>query len=415
MLLALARLRESHNFTLYGIHIEHGIRPAEESRGDAEAVGAICRKLGVPCRVVSIPPGLVAETAKSSGLGIEAAARHYRHRAWRHEARRIKAAAVLVAHTADDALETALMRVLRGSGPAGLAALPAGRGLIRRPLLHLSRADVLHYLAERGVPYRIDSTNQDNQYLRNRVRNRLIPHLDALFPHWKKGVTAMAETQSLTAAFLAGEAKQRVVWEPGTAEATLRTCAETFFAQPDIIREEALFQGIDAFKVDAPVRRSSLRLFVRGGSAPQSLDLGFCRISVNGPHVVIAPGKNEISEAGFSLLIKEPGIYRLDGDVVSGWVLEVRSPGKDLRGNGGFYATLPLVLRPGFNGDGIILKGKKEKAGRRFSLAAVDCRGLAAFIGAGPDGTIQALCREDGVSADSSFFVAASCKRGWRR
>lgn len=452
MLLALVRLRETWNFTLYGIHIEHGIRPAEESRGDAAAVQALCRELGVSCRVVSIPPGLIAETAKRSGLGIEAAARQYRHRAWRHEARRIKAATVLVAHTRDDALETALMRVLRGSGPAGLAALPAEKGLVSRPLLHLGRADVLRYLEERGVPYRTDSTNQDNQYLRNRVRNRLIPLLDELFPHWKKGLAAMAETQGLTAAFLADEGRRRVVWEqvPGTAKGAggiaLRTGAETFFAQSGIIREEALFRGIDTFKVmlnsaggdgpaeEVPVRRSSLRLFATAGVG--NLDLGFCRIGVKGPHIVIVSGKNQVGEAGFSLLIKEPGIYKLERDLVSGFSLEVRalnpgisevSPGKELGFGGirGFYAALPLVLRPGFNGDFIIVKDKKDKSDRRLSLAdvrgrrefsidcgavsaAVDCRGVAAFIGAGPDGTIQVLCREAGDSGDPSFFMAVS-------
>ncbi|GHT58707.1 hypothetical protein FACS1894109_13370 [Spirochaetia bacterium] len=453
MLISLARIRETRNFTLHCIHIEHGIRPMDESRGDAEAVRSLCRELDVPCKVVSIPPGLVAETAKRSGLGIEAAARQYRHRAWQHEARRIKAAAVLVAHTSDDALETALMRVLRGSGPAGLAALPLVRGLIRRPLLHLGRADVLRYLEERGVPYRIDSTNQDNQYLRNRIRNRLIPLLEELFPYWKKGVTAMAETQSLTAVFLTGEARQRVVWEPLPEQPTaLQTDAETFFAQPDIIREEALFQGIDAFKVllketgrrdienaddrfagNAPVKRSSLRLFAAAGEAPQSvplvLDLGFCRISIKGPNIVIEPGKNEVWEAGFSLLIKEQGIYKLENDIVSGFSLEVRpfkvresaalSAGKE-RANG-FYAALPLVLRPAFNDDFIILKtgqrlsladvrGRTEFRNTVAIYAAADCRGVTAFIGAGPDRTIRVLCREDKPFGASSFFVALSQK-----
>jgi tRNA(Ile)-lysidine synthase len=415
-------------------------------------------------------------------LGIEAAARHYRHRAWRREARCIGAAAVLVAHTRDDALETALMRVLRGSGPAGLAAMPPVRGLIRRPLLRLGRADVLRYLEERHIPYRTDSTNQDNQYLRNRVRNQLIPLLDELFPHWKKGVAAMAVTQSLTAAFLAAEAERRVVWEwiSGTANevfpgrTALRTNAETFFAQPGIIREEALFRGIDLIKSiqkdseggnqrggdigdgpteDTPIRRSSLRLFPGGeprpmvsaansaeGGAPQAippaLDLGFCRISVKGSYIVIGPGKNQVQEAGFSLLIKEPGVYKLDQGLVSGFSLEAQalagfSAGKEpVRG---FYAALPFVLRPGFSGDFIICKDKKDKAARRVSLAdargktefrhgaaisaAVDCRGVAAFIGAGSDGMIRVLCREDesdvpfgnnGDAGGPSFFVAVS-------
>jgi tRNA(Ile)-lysidine synthase len=368
--------------------------------------------------------------------------------------------------------------------------MPAVRGLIRRPLLNLGRADVLRYLKEQGVPYRTDSTNQDNQYLRNRLRNRLIPLLDELFPHWKKGVAAMAEIQSRTAAFLAGEAGRRVVWERVPAQGTdevspdtarkesiaaegewtgtdaagvaLRTNGGNFFAQPDIIREEALFQGIDLFKIslkdsgggdgglwregdglrssegdilpeDTPVRRSSLRLFSRNGTAPSSappmppfvplispaLDLGFCRISVKGASVIIGPGRNPVGEAGFSLLIKEPGIYKLNR-----LSLEVRSLGAfdaEKEPLKGFYAALPLILRPGFKGDVII-----DRTGRRVSFtdvrgraefqncaavsAAVDERGAAAFIGAGPDGTIRVLCRDEsaGSSGGPSFFVALS-------
>jgi hypothetical protein len=128
-------------------------------------------------------------------------------------------------------------------------------------------------------------------------------------------------------------------------------------------------------------------------------------------------------------LIKEPGVYKLEGVLVSGFSLDVGSfralnPLKEPVK--GFYAVLPLVLRPGLNGDFIIVKDKKDKTGRRLSLAgvrgrtdfrncaaisaAVDCRGVAAFIGVGPDGTIQMLYREDEPSGDPSFFVAVSHK-----
>jgi hypothetical protein len=134
-------------------------------------------------------------------------------------------------------------------------------------------------------------------------------------------------------------------------------------------------------------------------------------------------------------LIKEPGVYKLDQGLVSGFSLEVQSPRAfnlinefDSRGKKGFYAALPLVLRPGFNDDCII-----DKTGRRLSFAgvrgraefrniaapsaAVDCRGVAAFIGAGPGGMIQVLCRGAGVSLGNngdaggpSFFVVVSHK-----
>ncbi|MDR0710170.1 MAG: tRNA lysidine(34) synthetase TilS, partial [Spirochaetaceae bacterium] len=166
MLAALAVFAGERGLALRCFHVEHGIRPAEESLGDAAGVRELCRELGVPCKAAHIPPGKIAGTAAKRGIGLEAAARFYRHALWNLEARRIGAARVLVAHTRDDLLETVLMRVLRGSGPAGLAAMKRDNGRILRPLLSLDRSQVLDYLAGRGIPFRTDSTNADPSFLR---------------------------------------------------------------------------------------------------------------------------------------------------------------------------------------------------------------------------------------------------------
>jgi tRNA(Ile)-lysidine synthase len=192
----------------------------------------------------------------------------YRRRAWFRLAKEYAVSGngsvrILVAHTSNDALETVLMRVLRGAGPCGLAVMPTNRGRIMRPLLNLSRGDVLDYLAEKHVSWREDSTNTDTKYLRNRIRHRLIPLLNELFPQWRSGLASLAQTQSLVADFIADEAKRRVHWElkatdmnsavNGDSDAGNRnkipspysTDAGIFFAQPAIVREEALFHGID--------------------------------------------------------------------------------------------------------------------------------------------------------------------------
>ncbi|MDR0568401.1 MAG: tRNA lysidine(34) synthetase TilS [Spirochaetaceae bacterium] len=239
----LSALAHTGRYALRCLHVDHGIRDEAERQGDARAVADLCGSLGVPCRVIAIPPGKVAETAETEGIGIEAAARLFRREAWNQEARRVGAERILVAHTRDDLLETALMRILRGAGPAGLAALPKSRGLILRPLLSLSRSDVLAYLKAKNIPYRTDSTNEDIRYLRNRIRRKLVPYLDEFFPYWRKPVLAMAETQRLTADFLESEVQRRVVWE--RTGAFLGTSAENFFSQPEIIREESLFRAAD--------------------------------------------------------------------------------------------------------------------------------------------------------------------------
>ena len=198
------------------------------------------------------------------------------------------------------------MRILRGAGPAGLAAMPVNRGRILRPLLSMNRTDVLNYLAEKNIPWREDATNTEEIFLRNKIRRRLIPLLDECFPSWKKGLTGMAETQSLAAAYISEEAQKLIVWEHETDGFV--TSAERFFAQPQILREEALFQGVNLLISRSP-KRSVIRQFCSG--AVNAVDLGRVRVRQEGGKVLLTPVRKDFSESGFSLLIKEAGLYTL--------------------------------------------------------------------------------------------------------
>ncbi|MDR3020321.1 MAG: tRNA lysidine(34) synthetase TilS, partial [Treponema sp.] len=227
---------------LFCLHVDHGLRSQEETSGDAALVRDFCERHGVRFGIEAIPPGKIEAFARRKKTGIEAAARYYRHRAFSREAARLGGnTLILIAHTKDDMLETALMRVLRGAGSAGLAAMPSKKGRIVRPLLSMSRSDVISYLKEKNISWRDDSTNADDIFLRNKIRNRLIPLLDEHFPTWKKGVKNMAETQSLAAALISAQAQDSVIWE--CQGNTLVTCSNSFFALPQIVREEALYQG----------------------------------------------------------------------------------------------------------------------------------------------------------------------------
>ncbi|MDR2178523.1 MAG: tRNA lysidine(34) synthetase TilS [Treponema sp.] len=418
MLAALSRLREAGGFALRVAHVEHGIRPAGESRGDARAVKALCAGLGLPCRVLIIPRGAVARYALRRGTGIEAAARRFRYRLLREEAARHGAGAIVTAHTGDDALELCLMRILRGSGPAGLRRMPfrreffesrrdfrestarPGRLVLLRPLLAFSRADVEAYLMTRGISWRDDATNADERFLRNRIRHSLAPLLNEKFPGWKRGLEALGATQALAADFIEAEARRRLVWSwtdprrpetssgrgegfPGGGDFSsggeLRCPAERFWGEAPILREEALFQGIGMFTSRnggraIAVKRRNLRRFAAGELA--NLDIGPCVIAVKGTppsgYIVIFQRKPAV-EAGFSLLIKEPGLYKLGygcnfKSTIGGTaLLRVSGRGEFLSGRGageqrGFFALLPFVLRPARNGDVI------PDAGKRFTL-----------------------------------------------
>jgi tRNA(Ile)-lysidine synthase len=394
MLVALASLASSstpHSPHLYCLHVEHGIRPPQESKGDAEYVKGLCKKLDVPCRVVSVPSGRIARVARQKGIGIEAAARQYRMRALNREARRLEASGdtvrVLTAHTRDDFLETVLMRIFRGAGPAGLAAIPKSRGRFLRPLFHLSRGDVIAYLRKKNIPWREDSTNKDAHFLRNKIRLQLVPALNEMFPclpadGWQSALSALAETQSLAADFIKEEAERRVSWQALNSDA-LYTPAEAFFSQPPIIREEALFQGADRLLAKksqdgAPLKRANVRRFCSGEQ--KASDLGKLSVRRTSVHcvegrLILEKAKTRPSERGFALFIKGPGSYKLKSVSV-----EVKPGIREGEGNC-FFTQVPIVFRPAYKGDFLVRDGKKIKAPRPQGLiSAVSPQGIAAFI-----------------------------------
>src|SRR3989454_8774460 len=150
-------------------HADHGI---QEASGDVgKWVGGLAARYGVPFELGELNLGPDAT---------ETTARRARY-AWLTQVQRRHAARYLVtAHHADDQVETILLRVLKGSGPAGLAGMPArGRGGIVRPLLPFSRAELAAYVTERGLVFHDDPANRDPRHLRSWLRVTLLPQLAA--------------------------------------------------------------------------------------------------------------------------------------------------------------------------------------------------------------------------------------------
>ena len=153
-------------------HLNHRLRGSESDR-DAAFVAATARGLGLECFVAE------ARVGHSQRGNLEALAREARYGFLGSVATRWRADAIALGHTRDDQAETVLLRLARGAGTASLAAMRPRRadGVIR-PLLGVSRAAAGSYLSRRGWPSVRDRSNEDESYLRNRVRRRVLPFLD---------------------------------------------------------------------------------------------------------------------------------------------------------------------------------------------------------------------------------------------
>ena len=174
LLLALADLRED-GYDLVCAHVNHHLR-GTESDGDEAFVRELCERLQIPLRVVD---GSL-EATRIRERGIEAAAREVRYRRLAELRLEEKARFVATAHQKNDQAETVLMRLLTGTGISGLRGIHPVRddGFIR-PLLGVTRAEIEAFLRERNVAARIDRSNEDPRFLRNRIR-ALLRELDGI-------------------------------------------------------------------------------------------------------------------------------------------------------------------------------------------------------------------------------------------
>ena len=175
---ALLRVLLEAGYPCVAAHCNFHLR-GEESDRDETFVRRLCDSLKVPLHVTHFDTATYAE---EKGISIEMAARELRY-AWFEEVRRQENARVIaVAHHRDDAVETFLLNLVRGTGINGLKGMMAVNGAVVRPLLGVSREEILDYLQHLAQDYVTDSTNLADEYTRNKLRLNVIPQLEEINP-----------------------------------------------------------------------------------------------------------------------------------------------------------------------------------------------------------------------------------------
>lgn len=175
---ALLRVLLELGYSVEAAHCNFHLR-GSESFSDEEFAKALCGRLGVPFHVIHFDTRDYAELHHES---IEMAARELRYAYFAQLKRDIEADGICVAHHRDDNVETVLINLLRGTGIRGLNGMRPRNGDILRPLLCVSRKDVLDYLRSRNQPYVVDSSNLKDDVIRNKIRLRILPMLAEINP-----------------------------------------------------------------------------------------------------------------------------------------------------------------------------------------------------------------------------------------
>ncbi|CAN5681172.1 hypothetical protein BH23GEM11_BH23GEM11_20950 [soil metagenome] len=292
VLLHILRFHISLPAGLVAVHVDHGMRRGSDA--DARWLRGLCRAWGVPLRVVRLDPAPRSE----------AEARTLRYRVLREEARGCGARRVLVAHHAEDQAETILFRILRGTGPRGLAGIPPRRTLERspaptllvRPLLRVPGRQIEAWARSANLRPREDPTNRNLRYRRNRIRHHLLPRLEAGAPGFRKALLALGE---------AARGREHAL------ERILTPAVEHVVVARD--RDRISFARNRFLEYREPVRAELLRRLAREGGANMSrrglaLGLEFSGSAQSGKAVTVGPGLRLVRD--FDALVLEFGAPR---------------------------------------------------------------------------------------------------------
>jgi tRNA(Ile)-lysidine synthase len=192
---ALARWKKSEH--LFAAHLNHLLRGAE-SDADETFVRAMTRQLNVP---IFVAQENVAACAAQEKKNLEATARRLRYDFLQRTAEQCQARVIVTAHTHDDQVETILMRLLRGTSAAGLKGIHERQEVsasvcLVRPMLRITRTEVLDHCARHQLEFCQDSSNQSTDFTRNRIRHELLPLLQSFNPDF--GTTLLRTAAQLS-------------------------------------------------------------------------------------------------------------------------------------------------------------------------------------------------------------------------
>ena len=189
MLNILNNLKEQLQIQIVVAHVNHKIR--EEADDDEQFVKELCKKINVEFYSKRIE---VETYANNNKIGLEEAGRKVRYEFFEEVLKLTGANKIAVAHNKNDKIETMIMHIIRGSGISGLQGIQPKNNKIIRPIIEIERKDIEQYCQEQNLEPRIDKTNFENTYTRNKIRNIVIPYIKQEFnPNFIETMTRLSE------------------------------------------------------------------------------------------------------------------------------------------------------------------------------------------------------------------------------
>lgn len=342
---ALLLILKDLGYRIEAAHCNFHLR-GEESNRDEEFVKELCKEKAIPLHLIHFE---TKEYASLHQVSIEMAARELRYGYFRQLRQDIGAEKVCVAHHRDDAVETLLMNLMRGSGVHGLTGIRSNFGEIVRPLLVVSRQEIEDYLYSIGQCFVTDSTNLVDDVMRNKIRLNVLPLLEQINPSVAEniGKTArfMQETEKVVEAAI--KHQQEKLIEHNAQKETVAITQLRQLPSPELFLYEWLAKkGFNTTQVEQLAEHLE-------GTSGRVFETQDYALLIDRDHLVLAPRKAPIK----SLRIPEEGRYRLD----EGCCIDVKykenisiSRSNDCVTIDKAKVKFPLTVRPIENGDAFI-------------------------------------------------------------
>lgn len=338
------------------VHVEHGLR-GQEALADARLVADFCNQYQLPYACEHVR---VRQLVQQEKLSVEDAARRLRYQVLYRWLDRLQADYLLTAHHRDDQAETVLLKLFRGAGLEGLAAMAPQQGKLLRPFLNLPRTLLKSYCAIKNINYCYDSSNADLHYSRNRVRQELLPYLEKYFnPAIRQQLAQTAKILQEDADYLEdlAAAKLRELGSRQPEGWILQTTGWSDYPQSlrkRILRQAYFYLTKSTLSYDLTESLDSLCLDARSG---RSVDLPQ-RIRADYAYGELRMGKAQSqqhsSEFRLELSCREGDSFQFQGKQFNIKLVEGSFPGLQLPGiiyPWALVAEQPLCLRSRLSGD----------------------------------------------------------------
>jgi tRNA(Ile)-lysidine synthase len=327
---ALLALREELRINLLAGHLNHCLRGAESNKDEA-FVKAFAKKQEVKCLSAKKD---VSGYAKRKKLSIETAARELRREFLLKTADKYECRRIATGHNLNDQAETVLMHIIRGSGLTGLKGVPVVNGRFIRPILGISREEILEYLRQNNIEWREDSSNRSLDHTRNKVRLTLIPQLKKYNPQIIHSLSHLAEIVGSDLELIneiTDDAYKQVVKIRKTKINIDLSCFNSYNKglQRNILRRAILHIARHGIVPSFESIEHSLYLMAQGkvGGRYEVLPGIWCLVGYDSAEIAARTGSKKMIIDADPKILKVPGTTKYNGHFIKAEVL------KELTGN----------------------------------------------------------------------------------